>query len=745
VIKLDRGPEPGLFQSPQFRRFAAEARAFFSEPPSKRAQKRFDFSRGTSKFFPKIRDHLQNAFSSKCAYCESLVERVDVENFRPKMGASNLDGRVDDDCYWWLVFEWSNYLAACRQCNAMKGSRFPIKGRRAKPWAVGPALDAEQRLLLDPCADDPTEILIFLEDGRVTSEDERGKTTIDILNLNRSSLVAARNRELRMLERHLRLVESEHFSPRTLDNLRTMTTDWEPFTAMKRQFVKAWALNQLDRDGTKGWALTPFVQHRSALDGTGDPTTGSAGFLEAASAHLDEHIRQHETYTLDAETMSEDFYRNAHFIEKVELTNIRAIKQLTLHPEFSENGAGSWLMLLGENGAGKSTVLQAIACALIGQQGVDSLGLKASSFLRRGCARGQVRVEVSGLSTAITLTLKRGSDRIIIDPPEPKLMILGYGATRLLAGAAQPEDVKLHFKVRNLFDPYARLSDGRPWLHQASRAAFNRHVRSLAALLPQHDAATFSRRSGDIYVDIPGSRASLNELSSGYQAVLALALDIMSVMRHGWEDMNGAEGVVLIDEVDAHLHPRWKMKIVPLLRQLFPRVQFIATSHEPLTLRSLDATEVTVLRRAADGEVFAVNARNAELTSPRYLRVDQLLTSELFGLHSTDDPDVEAMFEEYYGLLAKHAPGRDDKKKIAQLKDELADKHQMGTTQRERIVFEAADKFLARRQAEKEAQTPEKRAAARRTLQALWADLNDKGDGAAATTARAKRTRKGAA
>jgi uncharacterized protein (TIGR02646 family) len=745
VIKLDRGPAPRQFHSPHFKKYADEARHFFSQPRSIRAQRRFDFTRITSKFFPEIRRHLQEQFWSKCAYCESRVERVDVENFRPKTRATNLDRRVDDDCYWWLVFEWTNYLPACRQCNTMKGSRFPIKGRRAEPEDVGPALDAERPLLLDPCADDPTEVLIFLGDGRVTSEDERGKVTIDVLDLNRSTLVEARHRELRILEGQLLLAEDEQFSTSALNNLKTMTTDQEPFAAMKRQLVKTWAADQIKRDGSLGWALSAFVSHRSVLDGIRDPSARSADFLLAAAAHLDERIQQRDTYSVDADTLSEDFYRNAHFIEKVELTNIRAIKQLTLHPEFGDNGAGSWLMLLGENGAGKSTVLQAIACALIGQQGVDSLGLKASAFLRRGCTRGQVRVEVTGLSTPITLTLKRGSDRITIDPPEPKLMVLGYGATRVMAGSAQPEDGRRHFKVRNLFDPYARLSDGKPWLHQASRAEFNRHVRSLSTLLPQHDTATFSRRGGEIYVDSPGSRSSLNALSSGYQAVLALALDVMSVMRNVWDDMDSAEGVVLIDEVDAHLHPRWKMKIVPLLRQLFPRVQFIATSHEPLTLRSLDATEVTVLRRAADGEVFAVNARDAELTSPRYLRVDQLLTSELFGLHSTDDPDVEAMFEEYYGLLAKHAPGRDDKKKIAQLKDDLADKRQMGTTQRERIVFEAADEFLARRQAEKEAQSLETRAAARRTLQALWADLNGNGDRTAATPARAKRTRKGAA
>lgn len=743
LIRLERGPAPDLFQSAAFKKLAQETKAYFAQPPSQRAQKRYDFGRVTGRFFPELRRRLRERFPPKCAYCESLVELPDIDNFRPKRGASNLDGHVDDDCYWWLVFEWTNYLPACQTCNRMKGGRFPIKGRRAKPGAVGRALARERRLLLDPCEDDPTTSLLFLHDGRVAGKDERGEVTIDILSLNRSMLVEARSKELSLLEAQLRWVELANFRPEALADLQRMMAADVPFAAMKRQFVKAWAQDRPRHDSVLPEELAPYLEYRSALDDVETAAGADDEALLAASTHLDEHIRQHETYTLDADTISEDFYRNARFIEQIELTNIRAIKRLTLQPAFSEGGSGSWLMLLGENGAGKSTVLQAIACALIGQRGVDNLELKASSFLRRGCARGEVRVRVSGLSAPITLTVKRGSERITVDPPEPKLMILGYGATRLLAGTAPADDGRTHFKVRNLFDPHAPLSDGKPWLHEAPRGEFNRYVRSLSALLPRQDAATFSRRAGVIYVATPGSRNSLNDLSSGYQAVLALALDIMSVMRRGWDDMNGAEGVVLIDEIDAHLHPRWKMKIVPLLRQLFPRMQFIATSHEPLTLRSLESAEVAVLRRASGGEVFAVNGRQAEIPSPKYMRTDQLLTSELFGLHSTDDPAVDAMFEAYYDLLAKRPQGKEDKKKLARLKEDLADKRQMGTTPRERIVLEAADAFLAEREAEKAAQPAAQRIAALKTLQSLWADLNTRKRGTAA--APAKRTRKGTA
>ncbi len=177
-------------------------------------------------------------------------------------------------------------------------------------------------------------------------------------------------------------------------------------------------------------------------------------------------------------------------------------------------------------------------------------------------------------------------------------------------------------------------------------------ARALSALLPRPDGAQFLRENNQIVVESVGVRDTLEALSSGYQAVLALALDILSVLRRGWEDASSAEGIVLIDEIDAHLHPRWKMRIIQRLREVFPRLQFIATSHEPLTLRGLDRDEVAVLKRSLTGSVKIITAETDDLPSPRHMTVGQLLTSDYFGLHSAEDLEVDMLFEEYYGLLA---------------------------------------------------------------------------------------------
>ncbi len=147
----------------------------------------------------------------------------------------------------------------------------------------------------------------------------------------------------------------------------------------------------------------------------------------------------------------------------------------------------------------------------------------------------------------------------------------------------------------------------------------------------------------------------------------------------------------MIDELGAHLHPRWKMRIVSALRDVFPRVQFIASTHDPLCLRGLLDGEVTLLRRLPEGQIFRVE----ELPSVEGLRVDQLLTSEFFGLNTTFDPEVDRLFQRYYELKGKWSLDAEEEQELERLRVEL-DKHRvLGRTRRERILLEAADDYLA--------------------------------------------------
>jgi hypothetical protein len=101
-----------------------------------------------------------------------------------------------------------------------------------------------------------------------------------------------------------------------------------------------------------------------------------------------------------------------------------------------------------------------------------------------------------------------------------------------------------------------------------------------------------------------------------------------------------------------------------------------------------------VLRRNEDNDVEALT----DLPPIEGLRVDQLLTSEFFGLNSTIDPDLDAAFAEYYELKALRRPTRAQRERLGELEAQLEGRQVMGDTERERLLVATADEYVARRQ-----------------------------------------------
>ncbi len=110
--------------------------------------------------------------------------------------------------------------------------------------------------------------------------------------------------------------------------------------------------------------------------------------------------------------------------------------------------------------------------------------------------------------------------------------------------------------------------------------------------------------------------------------------------------------VVLIDEIEAHLHPRWKMQVIGGLRKALPKATFIMTSHDPLCLRGMLPGEVQVLNRfynTGQGEGSKMNEiveNVAGMQNAEQFTVEQLLTSDLFQLFTTDDRHIDQAFAE---------------------------------------------------------------------------------------------------
>ena len=107
--------EPEVFRSQKIKKLKESAREHFTK--LKRTKGKLKFNWDVS-WYRKIRSPLNNLFHGKCAYCESHLDNHlgDIELFRPKNRAMNLDGKIDEG-YWWLAHEWRNFYLVCEVCN----------------------------------------------------------------------------------------------------------------------------------------------------------------------------------------------------------------------------------------------------------------------------------------------------------------------------------------------------------------------------------------------------------------------------------------------------------------------------------------------------------------------------------------------------------------------------------------------------------------------------------------------------
>ncbi len=138
-------------------------------------------------------------------------------------------------------------------------------------------------------------------------------------------------------------------------------------------------------------------------------------------------------------------------------------------------------------------------------------------------------------------------------------------------------------------------------------------------------------------------------LSAGYQSTIAWVADLIGQVALDAGKVvapEKMEGLVLLDEIDQHLHPRWQSTLVPALKQTFPRIQFVATTHSPMILPGLAPGEVVVLQPDARGSITA----SVPEEDPRLLTAAQLYR-EFFGMPDLFPSKVGERLRRY-GLLA---------------------------------------------------------------------------------------------
>lgn len=499
-------------------------------------------------------------------------------------------------------------------------------------------LPDELPYLLDPVLDDPAEHLRYDADGTVQALTERGRVTCEVLALNRDPLV--RDRQA-VLQAH--------------DAFETS------FPTMRDQLAGGRPIGP-DYAFPKGYDLT----------------------FQAA-----------------APERSPNYFTATRWIERVVIKNFRPIRDLDLNLARSASDRGPWTVLLGENGSGKSSVLHAIALTLMGGEQRRALGIDARNYLRYRARKGLVQVYLSGQTEPFELRWASGDAEFTGPEPVPALL-LGYGATRLLPRENDGATDSRAVRVDNLFNPLLPITDPTTWLLSLDEDTFADVAQGIHGLLALGVTDSLIRTSRTVRLRQGRAESDIAGLSDGYQSMVVMACDILRSVLTLWPRAALAEGIVLVDEVGAHLHPRWRMRVVGALRELLPRVQFIISTHDPLCLRGVLDGEVVVVRRNHDGDVVTI----VDLPPVAGMRIDQLLTSEHFGLGSTDDPEVAELWETYYSLQGLVRPTAEQAAHLERVRARLGELEQFGTTERDRLLLTAAADYIAKRRETGDAAAP---------------------------------------
>lgn len=396
------------------------------------------------------------------------------------------------------------------------------------------------------------------------------------------------------------------------------------------------------------------------------------------------------------------------YISRIKLTDIKCFEKVEIDLSLPTPDNASWTLLLGDNGTGKTSLLRSIAMCLCDQTGASGLLTELSgNIIRNGRKKAEIELQLVSATEpnetyTITTTFQTNDSttegvKQTIKPkngfPRAQLLACGYGAAFGTIGSEVYEQYRLIDAVYSLFNYTARLQNPENALFRISqgKADLKQLLKKIDRILMLSPGSTALDSSG-LRVRGPwGDYVPAGALGDGYAATISWVCDFL-----GWSLLATrnkfdfpVRGIVLLDEMERHLHPSWQREMVGVLAKVFPGVQFIASTHAPLTaIGSASLSDECCKLILFEQDQDSVKVQSG-LNPPRGRRADQVLTSYLFGLPSTTSDDVIQKIELYTKLLQHDSPDTDTRKDIENLRKFLIETIGSPETELQRAVEKA--------------------------------------------------------
>ena len=307
-----------------------------------------------------------------------------------------------------------------------------------------------------------------------------------------------------------------------------------------------------------------------------------------------------------------------------------------------------WIFLTGENGVGKTSLLQALTIGLYGVEGDAHLPAGGDDDCK-------IDVEIQEDGTSHLRHFYWDSDHWKTVHPqdknrealEPARNILAYGTSRLfvLDGNRMANQKTQISPVASLLSPGGDLYNIEYWFQMQTLEATDGESKDFTILSRIETVKTLliSLMPHVTDIELRGSQVSYKEkghpvpfdhLAASHKSIVAMIGDMLIRLFESQPDVTAPkelQGIVLIDELENHLHPKWQVEFPKLLSETFPKVQFIASTHSVLPF--LGAPKGSVFLKVSRGETEGTTVERLDIDVANLLP-NSLLTSPLFDLDS---------------------------------------------------------------------------------------------------------------
>lgn len=577
-----------------------------------------------------VKATLLQIYHNKCAYCEQKPQKLYIAHYRPLHQ------------YRSLILEWSNLLPVCGVCSKGLNKKFIVKETKKDDFlletvtenkANSEILLGEKALLIHPelypentndVIKTPAAHFKYLNNGYIIGLTEEGVHTIDKLRLNRNALIESRFNVLSEYIENLKLIAKNTNNFVIKENKQFTTSMLKSTVLPILESIKEKAESSHEFAGMNRYVWNNF---ESFFESEFEKNNWKI-IKDTFQIFSNQEVRAVISSVSPMPKLANGF------LKEIKIKNYFSLDNISLHDLYPTKE----IYFLGENGDGKTLMLQAILIAA------------KRYYIEQIADKSNIGQILEYIDENKKLQLKTSFTELDTPQQEQGIYlenIYAYGTNRNQSSSKEDLNFDKEGFLTLFYDDTYKLLNPISWLKDVKLE----EGRSSLTIDIAKDLLE-DLLDGNVEIELDGSkvkftdirftereteRLRFDQLSDGYKSVMTWVVDLVSRLAEKQPKVTRLQdykGVVLVDEIGLHLHPKWEAKLVARLRYWFENIQFFFTTHSPILV--LNASKDAVFYRLYKEDGVSKISDKFYCKDFSDLRLNSLATSHLFDLESSE-------------------------------------------------------------------------------------------------------------